>query len=154
VISYLIISQPLKLAEPIELRSHIRLTAIPFAPVLVARTGGTLIAQGYIESNPAAGLIMISPPSSNTGCPSNSSQPPLLPTPLPEFTYEPKFPLAILGTPSELENLKQTHRLGKEAHTGGWTRWKRGGVDWLEVDDTSSHDTRNKMEMWMDDVGV
>ena len=45
-----------------ELASHIRLLAIPFAPVIVARAGGTLIAQTYVSSHPASALLLISPP--------------------------------------------------------------------------------------------
>ncbi|EIN11124.1 hypothetical protein PUNSTDRAFT_101157 [Punctularia strigosozonata HHB-11173 SS5] len=138
-----------------ELRSHIRLTAIPFAPVLIARDGGTLIAQSYVESNPATGLIMISPPASNTSfATSYSSHSTRLPTPLPEFTYEPKFPIAILGSPSEIVSLKRDHRLGKIGSQGGSSRWTRGGVHWLQVHDTMGQEARTQMELWLDEIGV
>lgn len=116
--------------------------------MLVARAGGALIAQTYIESNPASGLVMIAPPTSNDA----SSA--LLPTPLPEFTYEPKFPIAIMGTPEEVRLLRDAHRLGKAGAGKGGGRWRRGGVDWLEVEDTEGQAAQNSMEMWLDEIGV
>ncbi|EPQ50741.1 hypothetical protein GLOTRDRAFT_49968 [Gloeophyllum trabeum ATCC 11539] len=121
-----------------ELRSHIRLAAIPFAPVLVSRSSGTLIAQTYISSNPARGLIMISPPPNN-----NSVSKSLLPTPLEEFNYEPKFPIAVLGAKEDLQRWRHDSRLGQY-----------GMVDIFEVDDTEGQDSLSKMEVWMDEIGI
>ena len=49
----------------LELMSIIRLSTLPFPPVIVARGCTCLIAQTYISSNPASGLVLISPPVSN-----------------------------------------------------------------------------------------
>jgi hypothetical protein len=166
-----------------ELRQHIRLAAIPFAPVIVSRGAGTLIAQSFVESNPASGLILISPPSSNTALApvsSSSLSPelapstslPLLPTPLPEFTYEPLFPISILGTPTQLDVLRASHRLlAPQPDTpapapapaprrggllgmfgrGGRGRWEVGV---LEADDTQGQEAFVKIEQWLDGIGV
>ncbi|KZT26012.1 hypothetical protein NEOLEDRAFT_1063837 [Neolentinus lepideus HHB14362 ss-1] len=121
-----------------ELRSHIRLAAIPFAPVIVSRSTGSLIAQTYISSNPARGLIMISPPPNNRTLAES-----LLPTPLEEFNYEPKFPIAIVGKKGELETWRKASRLGQD-----------GRVDVFEVDDNEGQDALYRMEVWMDEIGV
>ncbi len=122
-----------------ELASHIRLLAIPFAPVIVARAGGTLIAQTYISSHPASALLLISPPPSNTA----ASQ--LLPTPLPEFNFEPKFPCAIMCTESEHATLEKDNRL-----------WPDPNVDKMVVRDDAAFAEQEglvKVEQWLDELG-
>ncbi|TFK52772.1 hypothetical protein OE88DRAFT_1711671 [Heliocybe sulcata] len=121
-----------------ELRSHVRLAAIPFAPVIVSRSTGSLIAQTYISSNPARGLIMINPPANNDSVPEM-----LLPTPLEEFNYEPKFPIAVLGRKAELDAWRKGSRLGQDDR-----------VDIFEVGDTEGQDALYRMEVWMDEIGV
>ncbi|KDN51863.1 hypothetical protein RSAG8_00414, partial [Rhizoctonia solani AG-8 WAC10335] len=49
-----------------DLASHVRLAAIPFPPVIIARAGACIVAQSYIESNPAYALALIEPPISNS----------------------------------------------------------------------------------------
>jgi hypothetical protein len=154
------------LNEGPELRAHIRLLAIPFAPVIVARGAGTLISQTYISSNSASGLLLIDPPPSNEALPAEC-----LPTPLAEFDYEPLFPIAILGSPSRLSTLRTSHRLlaprpAEEAPApkrnrmlggmfgrGGRGRWE---VQTLEVGEgkEDGQDALAKIEMWLDDIGV
>ncbi|ESK98356.1 hypothetical protein Moror_106 [Moniliophthora roreri MCA 2997] len=119
-----------------ELQSAIRLCIIPFAPVIIARGPTCLIAQQYISSHPATGLILISPPPSNTDVD-------ILPTPLPEFDFEPKFPIAIFATPQELDALKVKNRLVRD-----------GGVDVVAVGDTMGQDAFAKIEKWLDEIGV
>ncbi|OBZ65623.1 Kelch repeat-containing protein 3 [Grifola frondosa] len=84
-----------------ELTSHIRLCAIPFAPVIIARSSGTLIAQTYISSHPASAMLLISPPASNSSVSS------LLPTPLREFDFEPRFPAASFALRTKRWSSKQ-----------------------------------------------
>ena len=123
----------------LEMASHIRLLAIPFAPIIVARAGGTLIAQTYISSHPASALLLVSPP------PSNAAASQLLPTPLPEFNFEPRFPCAIMCSESERAALDQESRL-----------WKDEGVDKLMVRDPAAvveQEGLVKIEQWLDELG-
>ncbi|RDX51672.1 hypothetical protein OH76DRAFT_1435096 [Lentinus brumalis] len=127
-----------------ELASHIRLLAIPFAPVIVARAGGTLIAQTYISSYPASALLLISPPPSNASLSAASA--PSLPTPLPEFNFEPRFPCAVMCTESEQPTLERENRL-----------WKDPNVDKIVVPDeraVAGQEGLVKIEMWLDELGI
>ncbi|KAK7058818.1 hypothetical protein VNI00_001442 [Paramarasmius palmivorus] len=119
-----------------ELQSAIRLCMIPFAPVIIARGPSCLITQQYISSHPATGLILISPPPSNDDVD-------ILSTPLPEFNFEPKFPIAVFATPQEMEALKVKNRLVRD-----------GGVDVFTVGDTEGQETFVKIEEWLDEIGV
>ena len=129
------------------LTSHIRLTMIPFAPVIFARGPGALIAQTYISSHPASGLLLISPPVSNAHLRSTSEAKGqnLLPTHLPEFNFEPQFPCAILCTQQEAAAL------------AGHRMWKDDHVDKLVTRDEKAIDGQEglvKIEQWLDEVGV
>lgn len=106
---------------------------------MIARALGSLIAQTFISSHPASGLVLISPPLSN----SSDSVSDLLPTPLPEFDFEPRFPVALVCTHAESELLKKTNRLAQDAD-----------VDILAVDDVDSQEAFVKIEQWMDEVGI
>ncbi|KAI0821827.1 hypothetical protein BC628DRAFT_1328650 [Trametes gibbosa] len=124
-----------------ELASHIRMLAIPFAPVIVSRAGGTLIAQTYISSHPATALLLISPPPSNAAVSQT-----LLPTPISEFNFEPKFPCAIMYTEKEAEQLARGHRL-----------WEDPGVDKIAVGSEQAlvgQEGMVKIEQWLDDLGI
>ena len=130
--------------------SHIRLLAIPFAPVIVARAGGTLIAQTYISSHPASALLLVSPPPSNSALFTPTSAldtppKPLLPTPLPEFNFEPRFPVAVLATAQEQAVLERENRL-----------WKDLDVDRMVVENDSAlvgQEGLLKIEQWLDELG-
>lgn len=124
-----------------ELASHVRLAAIPFAPVIIARSAGTLIAQTYISSHPASGLILISPPATNAAVSSSG----LLPSPIPEFNFETKFPLTILCAEEEKDRLAE-NRL-----------WNDDNVDKLVVKDQAAingQEGRMKIETWLGEIGV
>ncbi|KAI0353889.1 hypothetical protein OH77DRAFT_1426719 [Trametes cingulata] len=123
-----------------ELASHTRLLAIPFAPVIVSRAGGTLIAQTYISSHPASGLLLISPPPSNASVPKT-----LLPTPLPEFDFETKFPCAVMCTEAEKARLSEESRL-----------WQDARVDKIVVKDEKAivgQEGLVRIEQWLDEMG-
>jgi hypothetical protein len=94
-----------------------------------------------------------------------------LPTPLPEFDYEPHFPIAILGSASSLSSLQTSHRLlvkpltpeeevpaPKGGMFGGMfgRRKRRWEVATIEVADgqEDGQDAFIKMETWLDDIGV
>lgn len=120
---------------------------IPFAPVIFARGPGALIAQTYISSHPASGLLLVSPPVSNDKLRSSfeSQGQTLLPTTLPEFDFEPKFPCAILCTQQEAVDL------------AGNRLWKDDNVDKLLTQDEQAMDGQEgfvKIEQWLDEVGV
>ncbi|KAG7099374.1 hypothetical protein E1B28_001230 [Marasmius oreades] len=122
-----------------ELRSAISLSTIPFPPVIFARGAASLIAQTYISSHPATGLVLISPPSSNEAVVESG----LLPTPLPEFDFEPNFPLVVVATPQQMKVLREEHRLLKD-----------NSLDTIIVDDVEGHDAFAKIEEWLDEMGV
>ncbi|KAI9062065.1 hypothetical protein FKP32DRAFT_1612745 [Trametes sanguinea] len=124
-----------------ELASHIRTLAIPFAPVIVSRAAGALIAQTYISSHPATGLLLVSPPPTNASVPQS-----LLPTPLTEFNFEPRFPCAIMCTEQERPMLEKEHRL-----------WRDAGVDRIVVKDERAlvgQEGVVKIEQWLDELGI
>ena len=126
-----------------ELASHIRLLMIPFAPIIVARGAGTLIAQTYISSYPASALLLISPPPSNSVLAASDKS--LLPTALPEFDFEPRFPVAIMATQQERSVLERENRL-----------WKDPDVDKLVVRDETTLTGQEglvKIEQWLDELG-
>ncbi|KAI1784173.1 hypothetical protein LXA43DRAFT_902126 [Ganoderma leucocontextum] len=126
-----------------ELASHIRLLAIPFAPVVVARAAGTLIAQTYISSYPASALLLISPPPSNSALAASDMS--LLPTALPEFDFEPRFPVAVLATEQERSVLENQSRL-----------WKDPDVDKLVVRNEAALTGQEgliRIEQWLDELG-
>ena len=115
----------------LEVSSHIRLCGIPFPPVIIARSSASLIAQTYISSHPASGLILISPPPSNL---SDSLQN-LLPD-LPEFDFEPRFPIALVCTTQESEILRAENWLAKDP-----------SVDIITVDNVDSQEAFEQMEL-------
>jgi hypothetical protein len=118
------------------LSSAIRLAAISFPPVIFARSSACLISQTYISSNPASGLFLISPP------PSNSASLGHLPTPLKEFDFEPKFPMAIMASLQELDMLKES-RLGRDS-----------GIDQIEMENKEGHEAFTAIEQWLHELGI
>jgi len=152
-----------------ELTSHISSSNNPFPPVLVARSLGCLIAQDYVSSHPVTGLVLISPPpscrflsppSSSDPDPdldpallarwSSRPSPGLLPTPLPEFSFEPKFPIVIFALADEVEDLAIQNRL------------VRRGVEVIVIVDKGlvggpegqDVDIVVKLEEWLNSIGV
>ena len=123
-----------------ELASHLRFGTVapsPFPPIIFSRSHGALITQTYISSHPASGLVLMSPPPSNA-----SAEGSLLPTPLEEFDYEVKFPVAVVGTKGELERIKTVGRLGSDA------------VDIIEVESLDGQEAFVKIDTLLDDWGV
>ncbi|KAF4605370.1 hypothetical protein EYR40_004154 [Pleurotus pulmonarius] len=110
----------------------------PFPPVIFARGTGSLIAQTFISSHRAGGMLLISPPSSNTDVPDH-----LLPTPLPEFDFEMKFPIALIGTAEEIDKL-QHHR----------DLTKTGYVDTYIVGAVDEGTVLLKAEEWLDELNI
>ncbi|KZT32092.1 hypothetical protein SISSUDRAFT_994402 [Sistotremastrum suecicum HHB10207 ss-3] len=127
--------------EPIypELGSQIRLADAPWPPVLFARSAGSLIAQTYISSNPSTGLCLISPPFSNADVQNVRM------TTRVDYTFEPKFPIAILDETERLAKLQAHHRL---------LQFNSPWVSALPVNTLGGQEMVNILERWLDDIGV
>jgi hypothetical protein len=97
-----------------------------------------LIAQTYISSHPASGLILISP------SPSTSSQEvnKLLPTPIEEFNYEAKFPLLVVDTPTDMKRHQAENRLVRD-----------DDVEVISIQDVDGQEAFRKIETWLDQSG-
>lgn len=122
-----------------ELSSAIRLSTIPFPPIIVARGSACLIAQTYISSNPASGMILISPPTSNAEMLESSR----LPSPLAEFDYEPNFPIAVVGSEDETEKLAVAHRICRSEN-----------VDIITIQGLDENKMFVEIEKWLDKLGI
>jgi pimeloyl-ACP methyl ester carboxylesterase len=107
--------------------------------VIIARSMGSLIAQTFVSSHPASGLVLISPPSSNSA----DSVKALLPSPLPEFDFEPRFPISLVSTEEESDMLRKSNRLAQDAD-----------VDVLSVQNVDSQEAFVRIEQWLDEVGI
>lgn len=122
-----------------ELVSAVRLSTIPFPPVIIARASACLIAETYISSNAASGMVLISPPVSNKALEEKN----MIPTPLDEFCYEPSFPIAIIAIPQEAEHLRQSNRICQNEN-----------VDIISVDGVNDQQTFSELENWLDKLGI
>jgi hypothetical protein len=101
-----------------ELSQQVRVTGIPFPPVILSRSWTSLISQAYISDHPCSALLLLSPPTpdAQTHAYEPAAAPAgMLPSPLPEFDYEPHFNIGVLltGAPSE-KGFEQTSRLGRD----------------------------------------
>lgn len=119
--------------------STVRLSTIPFPPVVVARASACLIAETYISSNAASGMVLISPPISNKTLTEDAA----LPTPLEEFNYEPNFPIVVLATPEEADRLRQSNRICQNQN-----------VDVIAVVDLADKEVFSELEQWLDKLGI
>ena len=127
---------------------------MPFPPVLISRSLGCLIAQTYVSSYPVKALALISPPPTNKNVldvPNTTGDPWKLAR-VPEFTFEPDFPIAIFGLPEhfEADRLVSKNRLAFE------------GVEVTRIADKvlvggpegQDMDIIVKMQEWLDGLGV
>ncbi|KAJ3567367.1 hypothetical protein NP233_g6412 [Leucocoprinus birnbaumii] len=128
-----------------ELRSAVRLSMIPFPPIIFGRSAGCLIAQTYISSNPATGLVLLSPPANNTelGSVQAHDNSPILPTPLGEFDFEPYFPIMVMATSERMKVLKGLNRLAKNPE-----------VDKFTVNTLEGQQAYSDIQNWLDKLGV
>jgi hypothetical protein len=122
----------------IETTSMVKLTTIPFPPVIVARSSACLIAETYISSHPASGMVLINPPVSNAELVGTK-----LPTPLKEFDYEPNFPIAVITTPHDVGRLRELNRICASEN-----------VDIIVVEDLDGGQVFNAVEGWLDKLGI
>lgn len=114
-------------------------TLTHFISTSFARSGGTLIAQTYVSSNPVSGLVLICPPTST----SSQTATRLLPSPLREFDYEPRFPLLIVDTPTGMKEQAAANRLVRDEN-----------VDTVSLSNLDGMGSLMAIEKWMDSVGV
>lgn len=131
-----------------ELAHQVRLLAIPFPPVIIAHSSSTLLSQAYISDNPASGIVLVSPPVDNASI-SSSPEPE---DRLPEFNYEPHFPVLVVASSELAEQLKANNRLVQDFAPKGVGRGGKG-VSFEEVQDPTSECTRMTIERWMDRCG-
>jgi len=121
-----------------EIRANLQTLGHPFPPVVFASGFACLIAQAYVSSHPARGLFLVSPPLSNA-----SLYPDILPTPLPEFDYELRFPIAVMGSSDHVAAIKAQTRFAPSA-------W----VDLIQVENLQSNHPIEEVERWVDELGI
>ncbi|PPR03157.1 hypothetical protein CVT26_008008 [Gymnopilus dilepis] len=121
-----------------DLQKIVRSSSIPFPPVIFARGAACLIAETYISSNPASGLVLISPPISNADLVGT-----MLPTGLKEFDYEVGFPIAVVDTFERMALLRQRNRVCRSE-----------AVDILRVKTLTDEETFVAVERWLDQLGI
>ncbi|GHJ84222.1 hypothetical protein NliqN6_0624 [Naganishia liquefaciens] len=131
-----------------ELAHQVRLLAIPFPPVIISHSSSTLLSQAYISDNPASGIVLVSPPVDNASI-ASSTEPENL---LPEFNFEPHFPVLVVASSDLAERLRTSNRLVRDYAPRGIGRGGKG-VSFEEVQDPTSERTRMTIERWMDRCG-
>ncbi|OCF55056.1 hypothetical protein L486_07166 [Kwoniella mangroviensis CBS 10435] len=135
------------------LSTEIRLLAIPFPPILVARGVSTLLAQAYIEDHPSSGLVLINPMPDEDP---QSRQKSKLKWPI--FQYEPHFPILVMSNQASLRELSVSNRMVREHGVVpkdekiGWFGRSGKGVE-IEVMDQVDESSRIQVERWMDRQG-
>ncbi|EJU05277.1 hypothetical protein DACRYDRAFT_103770 [Dacryopinax primogenitus] len=141
------------------LRASLRLTALAWPPVLLARGMGCLLAQAYVSDFPVKALVLLQPPTSvrsvadrmrdlgvKPGSPEQSRE---VQEAEWEFTYEPRFPILVVDTPPAAEKQRKENRIVRD--------W---GVELLELEGLDGGDgdgvgkVVTEVERWMDGVGI
>jgi hypothetical protein len=120
--------------------------AIPFAPVIIAAEHSTLLSQSYISSHSASGLVLLSPPSSTAVATKGTADS------LPEFTFEPHFPVLVVAPDSQAKHFASQNRLVRDYGDKGVGRGGKG-VSFETVPNVYSEQTRTAIERWMDRCG-
>ncbi|WVW83515.1 hypothetical protein I302_105536 [Kwoniella bestiolae CBS 10118] len=146
-----------------QLSTEIRLLAIPFPPILIARGISTLLAQAYIEDHPSSGLVLLDPmpdqdPRSDQHGKEEKGGKRLT---WPTFTFEPHFPILVMSDQASLRELSVSNRLVREhgilpkdgKEKKGWFGGRSGkGVE-IEVMERVDEGSRIQVERWMDRQG-
>ncbi|WVR04931.1 hypothetical protein IAU60_001943 [Kwoniella sp. DSM 27419] len=135
------------------LASQIRLMAIPFPPIVIAQGSSSLLAQAFIEDNPASGLVLIHPLPDED--PRTEAERQESGWAWPTFRYEPHFPLLVMSDQEGLRKLSVSNRLVREGGNG--VSGQRGRGKGLEVSvlDHGELNERGRLdvERWMDRCG-
>lgn len=86
----------------------------PFPPIMMARGKATLAVEQYVSSHPLSGLVLLDPPLSPQSV--HESNPEMLPTTPPAFTYEIRFPALCAWTQEGANKLLywHVHRIEEE----------------------------------------
>jgi len=87
-------------------------------------------------------MVLISPPTSNQEALDDGK----LPTPLPEFIYEPQFPIAVIDTPGRMDHLQKHNRLCKDR--------ENSEVDLIFVQSLEQNVPLVEIENWLDHLGI
>lgn len=128
--------------------------AIPFPPVLVSTGSSTLLSQTFISDHPASGLILINPPQTTSSVNISNAQDGQ--AALPEFNYEPHFPILVVAANGGSSGFKaqdvEAHRLVKDYESKGVGRGGKG-VSVERVKEERSEETRIQVERWLDRCG-
>ncbi|KAL1407469.1 hypothetical protein Q8F55_006902 [Vanrija albida] len=136
------------------LNSQLRMLGIPFAPIVIASGPASLVAQAYVSDFPASGLVLVSPPPDADPRAEGDAA-----WPWPEFSYEPHFPILLVGDEAALEHT----RVGRAA-ADGVGRGGKGVSLAPEIDGPRGDKTRyvsgggggadgQEVERWMDRAG-
>lgn len=131
----------------VELAHQVRLLAIPFPPILISSSTSTLLTQSYISDHPASGIVLVAPPVDNASVASSNPD-----DRLPEFNYEPHFPILVVSPTELADQLKANNRLVRDYAPKGVGRGGKG-VSFEQVQDPTSDRTRMTVERWMDRCG-
>lgn len=121
--------------------------AIPFAPIIIAAQASTLLSQSYISSHPASGLVLVAPPHTTAAATGQNGA-----DPLPEFTFEPHFPVLVLAADANAQETQERNRLVRDFAGRGVGRGGKG-VTFETAADVSSDKARITVERWMDTCG-
>lgn len=71
---------------------------------------------------------------------------------MPEFNYEPYFPVLVVSSTAKADDLRANNRLVRDYAPKGVGRGGKG-VSFEEVQDPTSERTRMSIERWMDRCG-
>lgn len=96
----------------LDLQEQLGSAAAAFPPLLISSSLSTLLAETYVSSHPLSALILHNPPSSVVLAKLHEQRDDLFRTKLDEFTYEPRFAIAVMKAAMEGEG--ERSRLEKE----------------------------------------
>ncbi|KIR96208.1 hypothetical protein L804_06545 [Cryptococcus deuterogattii 2001/935-1] len=159
------------------LSSQVRLSAIPFPPIIFARGISTLLAQAFIEDFPASGLVLVDPlPDEDPRAVGQGGEKEngggLADWAVggnkggwewPKFKYEPHFPILLITSQTRMTALSTSNRLVRDhvrenPNRHGWLGGRSGkGLELVVTDGLKngglSEGSRLEVERWMDRSG-
>lgn len=125
--------------------------AAAFPPVLFCRDHASIVGEKYASSNGLSALVLIDPAISVVDA-INDSTKHMLPTPLEEFNFEPRFPCKIAWSSRHIEKIEQSlkdnagprlHRIEDELIEEGE---QDGRIVWADAD----VDGPEEIRMWLE----
>ena len=128
--------------------------ATPFPPALIARGALCAVAEAYASSHPLSALQLIDPPLSMQRA-SESFPAQFAGSPLPEFNFEPLFPVRVVWTPEELAWQAAHNVPWYEAHRIEHAREDEAGESLDRYEWESMEDGAADTERWLEEeVGL